>query len=160
MTSGGSRSTQVNVLFTEHMSSQIKELSVQFLISKVGKVTPQLIRPTSLRWIVSDMVRKDWVKTCIWITLSAIRMFCRFCKPFSISSPCLPGQQGSCITTVELSENILQSLGNDLMADNVLLQLYGSITKFFMNLQNLEALFPSFTTTAVLSFFLSWMMRP
>ena len=29
------------------------------------------------------------------------------------------GQQGSCITIVELSENILQNLGNDLMTDSV-----------------------------------------
>ena len=35
--------------------------------------------------------------------LSAIRSFPRFCKQFSQSSPCLPGQQGSCSTTVELS---------------------------------------------------------
>ena len=52
-------------------------------------------------------------------TLSTIRSFRRFCEQLSDSSPCLPGQQGSCITIVELSENILQNLGNDLMADNV-----------------------------------------
>ena len=55
-----------------------------------------------------------------WRKLSAIRSFRRFCKQFSESSPCLPGQQGSCITAVELSENILRNLGNDLMADSVL----------------------------------------
>ena len=52
-------------------------------------------------------------------TLSAIRSFCRFGKEFSESSPYLPGLQGFCIATVELSENILQNLGNDLMADSV-----------------------------------------
>ena len=52
-------------------------------------------------------------------TLSAIRSFCRFCKHFSESFPCLPGQEGSCITTVELAENIIQNLVNDLMADSV-----------------------------------------
>ena len=31
----------------------------------------------------------------------------------------MPGQQRTCIATVELSENILQNLGNDLMADRV-----------------------------------------
>ena len=54
-----------------------------------------------------------------YYTLSAIRSFRRFCKQFSESSPCLPGEQGSCKTTVELSENILQNLGNDLMVDSV-----------------------------------------
>ena len=34
----------------------------------------------------------------------------RFCEQFSESSPCLPVQQGSCCTTVEFSENILQNL--------------------------------------------------
>ena len=34
----------------------------------------------------------------------------RFVKQFSESSPCLPGQQGSCSTNVELSENCLQNL--------------------------------------------------
>ena len=57
------------------------------------------------------------------ITLSAIRPFCMFCKQFSESSPCLPGKQGSCITTVELSDNILQNLENDLMPDSVQLEL-------------------------------------
>ena len=52
-------------------------------------------------------------------TLSAIRSFRRFCKQFSKSSSCFPGQQGSYITTVELSENILQNPGNDLMAMSV-----------------------------------------
>ena len=52
-------------------------------------------------------------------TLSVIRSFRRFCKPFSESSPCLPGQQGSCMITVQLSENILQNLGNNLMSDSV-----------------------------------------
>ena len=52
-------------------------------------------------------------------TLSAIQSFRRLCKQFSESSPCLPEQQGGCITVVELSENILQNLGNDLMADSV-----------------------------------------
>ena len=50
---------------------------------------------------------------------SAIRLFRRLCKQFSESSPCLPVQQGSCITNVELSENILRNQGNDLMADSV-----------------------------------------
>ena len=45
--------------------------------------------------------------------------FTRFCKQFFESSPCLCGQQGSCVTIVELSENILQNLGNNLMADSV-----------------------------------------
>ena len=55
----------------------------------------------------------------VYSTLSAIRLFRRFCKQFSESSPCLPGQQRSCIIFVELSENILQNLGNDLMANSV-----------------------------------------
>ena len=36
----------------------------------------------------------------------------RFCKQFSESTPCLLGQQGSCSTTVELSENSLQRLSS------------------------------------------------
>ena len=52
-------------------------------------------------------------------TLSTIRSFGRFCNQFSERSHFLPGQRGSCITTVELSETILQNLGNDLMAESV-----------------------------------------
>ena len=54
------------------------------------------------------------------ITLSAIRMFPRFCKMFSESStvvtqlPCCPGKQ------VQLSENLLQTLQNDLTVDSAL----------------------------------------
>ena len=50
---------------------------------------------------------------------SAIRSFSRFCKQFSeistvvVQLPCCLGKQG------ELSENCLQNLGNDLMADSV-----------------------------------------
>ena len=52
-------------------------------------------------------------------TLSAIRLFPRFCKMFSESStvvmqvPCCPGKPG------ELSENCLPNLQNDLMAGSV-----------------------------------------
>ena len=46
-----------------------------------------------------------------------------FCILFPESFPCLPGWQGCCITIVELSENILQNLGNDLMADSVVSQV-------------------------------------
>ena len=56
------------------------------------------------------------ITTC---ALSAIRSFPRFCEQFSESSPCLPRQQGRCITAVELSKNILQNLGHDLMANSV-----------------------------------------
>ena len=58
-----------------------------------------------------------------YVTLSAIRSFRRFCKQFSESSPCIPGKQGSSITTLELSEKKIQNLGNDLMADIVFLLL-------------------------------------
>ena len=47
------------------------------------------------------------------------RSFPWFCKQFFESSPYLPGQQGSYITTVKLAENILPNLGNDLMAERV-----------------------------------------
>ena len=56
---------------------------------------------------------------CYLSTMSAIRTFRRLCNQFSESSLWLPGQQGRCITTVELSENSLQNLGKSLMADSV-----------------------------------------
>jgi len=53
-------------------------------------------------------------------TLSPLGHFTGFVNNFlRVPLACLPGQQGSCITTKELSEDILQNLGNDLMTDSV-----------------------------------------
>ena len=43
-------------------------------------------------------------------TRTGLYMGKRFCKNFSEHFPCLPGQQESCSTTVQLSETILQNI--------------------------------------------------
>ena len=46
----------------------------------------------------------------------------------------MPGQQGSCITTVDLSESILQNLGNNLMA-NIVQQRARFVDKSFLQIK-------------------------
>ena len=56
----------------------------------------------------------------------------RFCKQFSEGSPYFPGQQGSCKTTMQLSENILQNLLPKIQ--HVLVVKGYQLTKFNMTL--------------------------
>ena len=73
----------------------------------------RIIPPLQYYWLDSAQNRNCKLR---FLTSSSTRTGCYlgklFCKQFSRSSPspCLPGQQGKCRTTVELSENILQNL--------------------------------------------------
>ena len=78
-----------------------------------------LFSPHELTVVLSLSCLSSLAFSLCFRTLSAIRSFRRFCKQFSESSPRLPGQLGSCIITLELSENIWHTLGNDLMTDSV-----------------------------------------
>ena len=45
------------------------------------------------------------LRVCVWSSRWGCYLENKFCKQFSESSPCLPRQQGSSSTTVEISEN-------------------------------------------------------
>ena len=60
--------------------------------------------PVEIVLQISPVLKKLYCST--WTGRYLVK---RFCQQFYESSPCLPGQQGSC-RTVELSENILQDL--------------------------------------------------
>ena len=49
---------------------------------------------------------KSLSKHLTWSTMKGYYLEKRFCKQFSESSPCLPGQQESCNTTLELLETL------------------------------------------------------
>ena len=73
-------------------------------------------QPSSTLWVWTS-----YMETPTLLHSPPSGRFAGFVNSFlTVPLACLAGQQGSCITAVELSENILQNVGNDLMADSEL----------------------------------------
>ena len=95
-----------------HIQSQVRQS--RLLDASAG-------RGKWLRYYITKKARSIVHSFAIY-TVWGIRLWKRFCKMFSESSPCLLGQHGSCITAqrpVELSENILQNFFQNLTPQTV-----------------------------------------
>ena len=64
-----------------------------------------LFSPHELTVVLSLSCLSSLAFSLCFRTLSAIRSFRRFCKQFSESSPCLPGQQNNCGTLRKIFTN-------------------------------------------------------